>query len=81
MKKKNQSNSIFKLPKIIAMQQRINTLECEVEVLQDTIKDELYKTFMEKLKEPAELARYKRENQNLRAKVKTLKSLLKGDKS
>lgn len=81
MKKKNQSNSIFKLPKIIAMQQRINTLECEVEVLQDTIKDELYKTFMEKLKEPTELTRYKRENQNLRAKVKTLKSLLKGDKS
>ncbi len=81
MKKKNQSNSIFKLPKIIAMQQRINTLEGEVEVLQNTIKDELYKTFMEKLKEPTELARYKRENQNLRAKVKTLKSLLKGDKS
>lgn len=81
MKKKNQSNSIFKLPKIIAMQQRINTLECEVEVLQDTIKDELYKTFMEKLKEPTELAKYKKEIQNLRAKVKTLKSLLKGDKS
>lgn len=36
---------------------------------------------MEKLKEPTEFARYKRENQNLRAKVKTLKSLLKGDKS
>lgn len=35
---------------------------------------------MEKLKEPTELARYKRENQNLRAKVKTLKALLKGDK-
>lgn len=81
MKKKNLIKGIFKVPKMIAMQQRINTLECEVEVLKDTIKDELYKTFMEKLKEPTELARYKRENQNLRAKVKTLKSLLKGDKS
>ena len=81
MKKKSLIKGIFKVPKIIAMQQRINTLEGEVEVLQDTIKDELYKTFMEKLKEPTELARYKRENQNLRAKVKTLKSLLKGDKS
>lgn len=80
MKKKNLIKDIFKVPKIIAMQQRINTLEGEVEVLQDTIKDELYKTFMEKLKEPTELARYKRENQNLRAKVKTLKALLKGDK-
>ncbi len=80
MKKKSLIKGIFKVPKIIAMQQRINTLEGEVEVLQDTIKDELYKTFMEKLKEPTELARYKRENQNLRAKVKTLKALLKGDK-
>lgn len=66
MKKKSLIKGIFKVPKIIAMQQRINTLEGEVEVLQDTIKDELYKTFMEKLKEPTELARYKRENQNLR---------------
>lgn len=73
MKKKSLIKGIFKVPKIIAMQQRINTLEGEIEVLQDTIKDELYKTFMEKLKEPTELARYKRENQNLRAKVKTLK--------
>lgn len=80
MKKRSLIKGIFKVPKIIAMQQRINTLEGEVEVLQDTIKDELYKTFMEKLKEPTELARYKRENQNLRAKVKTLKALLKGDK-
>lgn len=80
MKKKSLIKGIFKVPKIIAMQQRINTLEGEIEVLQDTIKDELYKTFMEKLKEPTELARYKRENQNLRAKVKTLKALLKGDK-
>lgn len=80
MKNRSLIKGIFKVPKIIAMQQRINTLEGEVEVLQDTIKDELYKTFMEKLKEPTELARYKRENQNLRAKVKTLKALLKGDK-
>lgn len=80
MKKKSLIKGIFKVPKIIAMQQRINTLEGEVEVLKDTIKDDLYKTFMEKLKEPTELARYKRENQNLRAKVKTLKALLKGDK-
>lgn len=80
MKKKSLIKGIFKVPKIIAMQQRTNTLEGEVEVLQDTIKDELYKTFMEKLKEPTELARYKRENQNLRAKIKTLKALLRGDK-
>lgn len=80
MKKNSPIKNISKIPKIIAMQRRLNTLEAEVKTLQDIIKDELYKTFMEKLKEPTEIARYKRENKNLRAKVKTLRSLLKGDK-
>ena len=43
------------------------------------IKDELYKIFMDKLREPQELDRVKKENKNLRSKVKTLKALLKGD--
>ena len=80
MKKKNPIKNISKIPKMIVLQRKINTLEAEVKTLQDIIKDELYKTFMEKLKEPTEIARYKRENKNLRAKVKTLRSLLKGDK-
>lgn len=80
MKKKNPIKNISRIPKMIVLQRKINTLEAEVKTLQDIIKDELYKTFMEKLKEPTEIARYKRENKNLRAKVKTLRSLLKGDK-
>ncbi len=58
---------------------KINTLELEKSVLEEIIKDELYKTFMDKLKEPQEIDRLKRENKNLRNKVKTLKALLKGD--
>ena len=58
---------------------KINTLELENSVLEQTIKDELYKIFMDKLREPQELDRVKKENKNLRSKVKTLKALLKGD--
>lgn len=79
MKRKlKQVVDLFKLNKIQLIQ-RINTLELEKSTLEETIKDELYKTFMDKLKEPQELARYKKDNKNLRMKVKTLKQLLKGD--
>lgn len=64
----------------IQLIRKINTLEGEKTVLEDTIKDELYKTFMDKLKEPLELDRLRKENKNLRAKVKTLKQIIKGDK-
>lgn len=76
---KNKVKNVSKIPKIIAMRRRINTLEGEVKTLQDAIKNELYKTFMEKLNEPTQIARYKKENKNLRSKVKTLKALLRGD--
>ena len=35
---------------------------------------------MEKLQEPSEISRLRKENKNLRAKNKTLKSLLRGEK-
>ena len=78
MRKLKQVVDLFKLNKIQLIQ-RINTLELEKSTLEETIKDELYKTFMDKLKEPQELARYKKDNKNLRIKVKTLKQILKGD--
>ena len=56
---------------------RINTLEMERDTLEDTIKDELYKTFMEKLNEPYELKRLRDENKRLRQKNKFLLSVLK----
>lgn len=77
-KKKKFSFSLLKLNKFQLIR-RINTLELERDTLIEIIKDELYKIFMDKLKEPQELERYRKENKNLREKVKTLKQLLKGE--
>lgn len=70
---------IFSFSKIQLIH-KINSLEVEKDALEDTIKDELFKTFMEKLQEPSEISRLRKENKNLRAKNKTLKSLLRGEK-
>ena len=78
MKKLKQTANLFKLNKIQLIQ-KINTLELEKTTLEEIIKAELYKTFMDKLREPQEIAKYKEENKNLRAKIKTLKQLIKGD--
>ncbi len=59
--------------------ERINRLENDKETLEDLIKSELYKTFMNKIDESIELERLKKENKNLRQKNKTLKSIIKGD--
>lgn len=67
---------LFKLNKFQLIRM-INTLELENSALEQTIKNELYKIFMDKLKEPQELDKVKKENKNLRSKVKTLKALLK----
>ena len=70
---------LMKLSKIQLIS-KINTLTLQKEDLEETIKDELFNIFMEKLREPQEIQRLKRENKNLRDKNKTLKHLLKGDK-
>ena len=79
MSKLKENIDLFKLNKLQLIK-KINSLELRVEELEDTIKDELYKTFMGKLQEPQELNRYKKENSNLREKIKVLKKLLKGEK-
>lgn len=79
MSKLKENIDLFKLNKLQLIK-KINSLELHVEELEDTIKDELYKTFMGKLQEPQELNRYKKENTNLRKKIKNLKNLLKGEK-
>lgn len=56
---------------------KVNTLELENDVLKGTIKDELYKEFMNKLGEPAEMKRLREENRRLRKRVKNLRSELK----
>lgn len=62
---------------ITKQKRKINTLKLKVEVLENTIKDELYKEFMEKLGEPIEIERLKNDNKRLRKKVKQLKELIK----
>lgn len=69
MSKLKENIDLFKLNKLQLIK-KINSLELHVEELEDTIKDELYKTFMGKLQEPQELNRYKKENTNLRKKLK-----------
>ena len=79
MSKLKENIDLFKLNKLQLIK-KINSFELRVEELEGTIKDELYKTFMGKLQEPQELNRYKKENTNLRKKIKILKNLLKGEK-
>ena len=61
------------------MRKRINALETENEMLKQSIKDELYKTFIDKLCEPLEMERLRNDNKNIRKKVKTLKEIIKED--
>lgn len=61
------------------MRKRINALETENEMLKESIKEELYKTFMAKLGEPLEMERLRNDNKNLRKKIKTLKEIIKED--
>lgn len=78
MKKKKKNRNLFRLNKIQLIH-KINALEIKNLTLEETIKEELYKIFMEKLGEPQEIDRLKKENKNLRTKNKTLRQLLKGD--
>lgn len=57
-------------------QKYINTLENKIETLESALKDELFKLFMEKLGEPAEMARLKKENRKLRQEKKVLKAIV-----
>jgi len=65
---------------IVKSQIKINSLENEIETLTNSIKDELYKEFLKKLGDSAENERLKKENKNLRKKVKVLKEIIKEGK-
>ena len=64
---------------IIKLKRKINTLENQVETLENSIKDEINKEFKKKLGETAENDRLKKENKKLRIKIKELKEIIKGD--
>ena len=69
----------MKIFDVVKLNKRINTLENQVETLENSIKDELYKEFMKKLGETAENDRLKKESKKLRTKIKDLKEIIKGD--
>lgn len=73
-------NNVFKEEKESTkrkMRKRINTLETENEMLKNTIKEELYKSFMKKLNEAEADKRYKEDNDRLRKQIKVLKQIIK----
>lgn len=61
----------------IKLNLKINALENEIEVLKQSIKDDLFNKFMSKLNDEIELNRLRNENKRLRAKVKSLKEIIK----
>lgn len=61
----------------IKLNLKINTLQNEIDTLQETIKEDLLSKFMSKLNDEAELNRLRNENKRLRAKVKSLKEIMK----
>lgn len=65
---------------IVKAQMKINSLENEIETLTNSIKDELYKEFLKNLGDSVENERLKKENRNLRKKVKVLKEIIKEGK-
>lgn len=67
----------MKLFDIAKLKRKINTLENENEALKETIKNDLYAKFMNKLDNEIDLDRLKKENKKLRAKVKSLKDIIK----
>ena len=69
----------MKIFDVIKLNKKINTLENQIETLENSIKDELYKEFMKKLGETVENDRLKKENKKLRAKIKDLKEIIKGE--
>ena len=67
------------IPKIIKMQRKINSLENQIETLENIIKNELYEEFIKKINEIEEIEKIKKENKRLRIKIKDLKEIIKGE--
>ncbi len=68
---------IEKVSRYVKLLRKYNKLETEYETLKEDVKDECFKTILEKLGEPLEIKRLREENKRLRIKVKDLKRKIK----
>ena len=62
---KKRLEKLNRVPLYIMQKRKINKLEREIESLQETIKDDLYVSFMERLNENYEVERLRKENRKL----------------
>lgn len=62
---------------VVKLHRQLNAVTLERDMLKESIKEELYKSFMAKLEEPLAYERYKKENKRLREQIKALKELVK----
>lgn len=62
----------------LAMENR--TLRLENEELKKTLKEQSFKTLMNKVNEPFEIERLRTENKNMRLTIKNLRKILKEEK-
>ena len=63
-----------KIGLLIRQKVKINTLENKLEVMEKTVKDKLYDSFMKRLGEEIDLARYRTEIERLKERVKELEN-------
>ncbi len=68
---------IQNISRYVKLLRKYNKLETEYETLKEEVKEECFKTILEKLGEPLELKRLREENRRLRIKVKELKRKIK----
>ena len=63
-----------KIGLLIRQKVKINTLENKLEVMEKMVKDKLYDSFMKRLGEEIDLARYRTEIERLKERVKELEN-------
>lgn len=59
------------------LRKKYNTIKLKYDSLKETVKNDLYKAFMDKLNEPTDYGKLKEENKKLRKKIKELKSIIR----
>lgn len=68
---------LISTPLVIKQKLKINSLNLKIETLENTIKNELYKEFMNNLDKSARLEKLTKENKRLKERNKALKEILK----